>query len=99
MSNKQKVLNIYKKLLKTSAKTFKNDLIKFKLFKTSVKNEFIKNKFEDKEFKIEKLILLAESCNELLSKNVVQAVEQSENPGTWTLNITKDTELGDNKRI
>jgi hypothetical protein len=81
---------VYKSLLKTINKTFKDDV--------RVKNaaiERVKREFREGD----KGLDFARNVELVLKRNVVQAWEKPAAKGVYQLNITPDTELNDNETI
>ncbi|KAJ3314339.1 Mitochondrial zinc maintenance protein 1, mitochondrial [Boothiomyces sp. JEL0838] len=92
MSAKQ----IYKQLLRTTRKTFKNEPIVLQQAKIEIKNNFLKNKDLTDGKKIKEMLKIAVQTNEIIKKNVVYG-EYKE--GKYELQVNEDTEINDNDRI
>ncbi|KAJ3321705.1 hypothetical protein HDV06_003998 [Boothiomyces sp. JEL0866] len=92
MSSKQ----IYKQLLKTTRKTFKNEPMVLKQAKLEIKNNFMKNKDVTDSNKIQEMIKIAVQTNEILKRNVVYGEYKGDK---YELQVSEDTEINDNDRI
>ncbi|CAJ0926719.1 13956_t:CDS:2 [Entrophospora sp. SA101] len=99
ISTRYSVLKAYKNLLKVQKITFNGDNYALKEAKRKTWEEFRKNKDEVDIIKINKCIGEAEEVAGILKKNIVQAVLVDNDQKLFKLNITKDTELGDNESI
>ncbi|XP_053389980.1 complex III assembly factor LYRM7-like [Mercenaria mercenaria] len=90
------VLSIFKQLHKTRKSVFNGDTYALGVVREKINEEFKSNKDVDDTQKIEELLTLAESTEHALRTMVVQA-EYNPDTGNYRANVTKDTQLFDNK--
>ncbi|KAI0340136.1 hypothetical protein BDW22DRAFT_1450566 [Trametopsis cervina] len=88
----------YRELLRASAVTFAGDTPVRNAFKLKMRTEIMPNASVTEPEEFTAKVTLAKEIADVLRKNVVQA-RKSQTEEAWSLNITKDTELGDNDSI
>lgn len=78
VTNRLKVIELYKKLLKTRNTIFENDNAQLAATITRLRNTFRENKNETDSQKIKELIKLGTDVNRLLRTSVYQTVKVSD---------------------
>ncbi|CAO3610707.1 unnamed protein product [Cunninghamella blakesleeana] len=95
--SKQAAISAYRNLLKTQKQVFGSDTKAIIAAKKETYARFMQNKDETNTDVLEEKLNLANQVASLLKKNVIQA--ESNDGSNFKLNITEDTELGDNDSI
>ncbi|KAI9309342.1 hypothetical protein BJ944DRAFT_226941 [Cunninghamella echinulata] len=95
--SKQAAISAYRNLLKTQKQVFGNDINAILAAKKETHTRFMQYKDETNIDILEEKLTLANQVATLLRKNVIQA--ESKDGEKFKLNITEDTELGDNDSI
>ncbi|KAI8891915.1 hypothetical protein BC833DRAFT_613045, partial [Globomyces pollinis-pini] len=67
--------------------------------KVHIKAKYMEHKDESDLEKIAGLIKFANQTEIILRRNIVQAWERKDSPGTYVLNLTDDKEINDNESI
>ncbi|KAF8522120.1 RF-1 domain-containing protein [Hysterangium stoloniferum] len=88
----------YRELFRAASTTFAGDRIVFKAFLDKTRSAYREGRSLSDTKRYEERIQLAQEVARFLRQNVVQA-QLGHNDETWKLNITDDTELGDNETI
>ncbi|KAI0086639.1 RF-1 domain-containing protein [Irpex rosettiformis] len=88
----------YRELLRAASVTFAGDALVQNAFKLKMRSEVIPNASVTDPQAFTEKVTLAKEIADVLRRNVVQA-RKAENREAWEINITKDTELGDNESI
>lgn len=98
MSNSQRALSAYRSALRATKVAFNNDIQTLTAARIRMKEEMKSEKsLSNPEFNNIQRVELLEQISEFLKRNIVQGVKNDESK--YTLNIHKDTELGDNDDI
>lgn len=100
MTTPQRALNAYRSALRSTRIAFTNDLKTLAAARNQIREEMkssesITNPKLDTVHRIE----LLEQISKFLRQNVVQGVKKESDESRYTLNIHKETELGDNDDI
>ncbi|KAI8088869.1 uncharacterized protein BX664DRAFT_331619 [Halteromyces radiatus] len=95
--SKQAAISAYRHLLKTQKEVFGKDLRAIQAAKRETYARFMQYKDETNTDILDEKLTLAKQVATLLRQNVVQG--ESKDGQHFKLNITKDTELGDNDSI
>ncbi|KAI8339979.1 hypothetical protein BC941DRAFT_419083 [Chlamydoabsidia padenii] len=95
--SKQAAIAAYRNLLKTQKEVFGNDLRAIQAAKKETYARFMQFKDETNTDILDEKLTLAKQVASLLRQNVVQG--ESKDGEHFKLNITADTELGDNDSI
>ncbi|ORZ05587.1 hypothetical protein BCR42DRAFT_427930 [Absidia repens] len=95
--SKQAAITAYRQLLKTQRQVFGNDLRAIQAAQKETHARFMQFKDETNTDILDEKLALANQVATLLKQNVVQG--ESKDGERFKLNITKDTELGDNDSI
>lgn len=101
MSTQQKALNVYRGALRATRIAFDNDLKTLAAARAQIRQEMraTESKTHPK-LNVTQRIDLLQQVSEFLKHNIVQGVKnQADAESRYTLNIHKETELGDNDDI
>ncbi|KIK59850.1 hypothetical protein GYMLUDRAFT_74302 [Collybiopsis luxurians FD-317 M1] len=88
----------YRQLYRASASTFGGDSAMLTAFRYKMREDAISAKSETDPLAYEQYAKHAKEVAEFIKRNIVQASRLPKQE-TWSLRITKDTELGDNETI
>ncbi|KAG8938311.1 hypothetical protein FRC03_007424, partial [Tulasnella sp. 419] len=89
----------YRSLLRASTHTFRGDEPVLQAFYQKTREEFVKGRSITDVRQYEERIKLAQEVAKIIRTNIVQAEQVSPEDDTWSIRMTKDTELGDNHSI
>lgn len=98
MQHRQNVLSVYRKLLRTITATFASDTTQAAHARATAHTQFMdcRTLVQDKDILAK--IKVAEQVEMMLRRNVVRGVKKDDSE-TYVLQITKDTEIGDNDSV
>ncbi|KAJ4488021.1 RF-1 domain-containing protein [Lentinula aciculospora] len=88
----------YRNLYRASSSIFGGDAPVLSAFRSKMKEDALAAKLEMDPFIFEQHATHARDIAQFLRRNVVQASKSPEDE-TWSIRITKDTELGDNESV
>lgn len=88
MSSRSKVLNIYKKLHRTSQLVFNGDIALLTAARNKINEEFRKHLTVEEPERVEELLKVANEAEVTLRTEVIQARQTS--PGVYKVKITED---------
>lgn len=100
MSTHLRALNAYRSALRATRIAFNNDTSRLLAARTKIKSEMkLEKSTTHPKFTLIQRIELLENVCQFLRHNIVQGVKNDNSENRYTLNIHKDTELGDNEEI
>lgn len=96
-----RALNAYRSALRATKIAFTNDTTRLLAARSKIKHEMkLENSSTHPKYTPAERIKLLENVSNFLIHNIVQGVKKTEDKNSrYTLNIHKDTELGDNEEI
>ncbi|KAJ7083823.1 RF-1 domain-containing protein [Mycena crocata] len=91
----------YRQLLRASSSTFAGDQTVLQAFRLKIRQDAVAARDVTDPAVYEQYNTLGRDIATILRKNIVQAtrIDDSENPDTWRVRITDDTELGVNESV
>ncbi|EPQ31862.1 uncharacterized protein PFL1_00061 [Pseudozyma flocculosa PF-1] len=98
VAQRQRALALYKRLVRTSQKTFEGDQRAIAAFGQEIRSRYRQMANETDPAKVEEALSMGEEVISVLRRNVVQG-KLNEDSTAWNLRMTKETELGNNDSI